>query len=91
MSEVGEVSKDNVMIMVRIIINALPEKQKEVLQTLLSLVDSLTKERSCLSEIVNQAILFGWCAAWPDAVLLFISTWRRNSAKGSSADIRIII
>lgn len=37
------------MIMVRISIHALPEKQKEVRQTLLSLVASLTKEKGCLS------------------------------------------
>lgn len=29
--------------------NVLPEKQKEVLQTLLSLVDPMTKEKGCLS------------------------------------------
>jgi len=45
----SEASKDNVMIMARIIMNALPEKQKEMLQTLLSLVDPLTREKGCLS------------------------------------------
>ena len=37
------------MIIVRIIINALPDKQKEVLQTLQSLLESPSKEQGCLS------------------------------------------
>lgn len=35
--------------MVRISMSALPEKQKEVLQTLLSLLESPAKEKGCLS------------------------------------------
>ncbi len=37
------------MIMVRTIINALPEKKKEVLLTLLSLIELPEKEKGCLS------------------------------------------
>lgn len=37
------------MIIVRTIMTALPEKQKEVLQTLLSLVEPPAKEKGCLS------------------------------------------
>ena len=37
------------MIIVRIIITVLPEKQKEVLQTLLSLIELPEKEKGCLS------------------------------------------
>lgn len=37
------------MIIVRIFILALPEKRKEVLQTLLSLLEAPTKEKGCLS------------------------------------------
>ena len=37
------------MIMVRTIINVLPEKQKEVLLTLLSLIELPEKEKGCLS------------------------------------------
>lgn len=37
------------MIIVRTIINVLPEKQKEVLQTLLSLIELPEKEKGCLS------------------------------------------
>ena len=36
------------MILVRIIINGLPEKQKEILQTLLSLIETPGKEKGCL-------------------------------------------
>jgi quinol monooxygenase YgiN len=37
------------MIIVRITMNALPEKQKEVMQTLLSMVETAGKEKGCLS------------------------------------------
>ena len=37
------------MIIVRIAMNALPEKQKEVMQTLLSMAESTVKEKGCLS------------------------------------------
>jgi len=37
------------MILVRIIMNVLPEKQKEVLQTLLSMIETMGKEKGCLS------------------------------------------
>ena len=35
------------MILVRITMNALPEKQKEVVQTLLSMMSSMEKEKGC--------------------------------------------
>ena len=37
------------MIIIRTIMNVLPEKQKEVLQTLLSLIDPPGEEKGCLS------------------------------------------
>ena len=37
------------MIMVRITMNVLPEKQKEVLQTILSMIEPDGKEKGCLS------------------------------------------
>jgi quinol monooxygenase YgiN len=37
------------MIILRITINALPEKQKEVMQTLLSMIEPTAKEKGCLS------------------------------------------
>ena len=44
------------MIIVRIAMNALPEKQKEVMQTLLSMIASTGKERGCLSHHVLRDI-----------------------------------
>ena len=44
------------MIMVRIAMNALPEKQKEVMQTLLSMVESTRREKGCLSHQVFRDI-----------------------------------
>jgi len=37
------------MIILRMTMNALPEKQKEVMQTLLSMIETTAKERGCLS------------------------------------------
>lgn len=37
------------MILVRIIMNVLPQKQKEVMQTLLSMIEPAGKEKGCLS------------------------------------------
>jgi quinol monooxygenase YgiN len=37
------------MIVVRIIMNALPDKQKEVVQTLLSMMNTMEKLKGCLS------------------------------------------
>ena len=37
------------MILAKIVIDALPEKQKEVMQTLLSMIDTQGKEKGCLS------------------------------------------
>jgi quinol monooxygenase YgiN len=44
------------VIIVRIAMNALPEKQKEVMQTLLSMVASTGKEKGCLSHQVFRDI-----------------------------------
>ena len=44
------------MIIVRIAMNALPEKQKELMQTLLSMVESTGKEKGCLSHQVFRDI-----------------------------------
>ena len=44
------------MVIVRIAMNALPEKQKEVMQTLLSMIESTGKERGCLSHHVFRDI-----------------------------------
>ena len=44
------------MIIVRIAMNALSEKQKEVMQTLLSMIESTGKERGCLSHHVFRDI-----------------------------------
>lgn len=37
------------MIIVRITMNVLPEKQKEVMQTLISMIETAAKEKGCLS------------------------------------------
>jgi len=44
------------VIIVRIAMNALPENQKEVMQTLLSMIESTEKERGCLSHHVFRNI-----------------------------------
>jgi quinol monooxygenase YgiN len=44
------------MIIAKIIMNALPEKRKEVFQTLLSMIEVLRQEKGCLSCQVFQDI-----------------------------------
>jgi len=44
------------VIIVRIAMNARPEKRKEVIQTLLSMIESTGKERGCLSHRVFRDI-----------------------------------
>jgi len=44
------------VIIVRIAMNSLPEKQKEVMQTLLSMIESTGKEKGCLSHHVLRDI-----------------------------------
>jgi len=44
------------VIIIRIAMNALPEKQKEVMQTLFSMIESMGKERGCLSHHVFRDI-----------------------------------
>ena len=41
------------MIIVRIIMNVLPEKHKEMMQTLLSMIEAVGKEKGCLSHEVS--------------------------------------
>jgi quinol monooxygenase YgiN len=45
----GIAGRWSTMIVVRITMNVLPEKQKELVQTLLSMVESMEKEAGCLS------------------------------------------
>jgi quinol monooxygenase YgiN len=44
------------VIIVRIKLNALPEKRKELMQTLFSMIESIGKERGCLSHHVLRDI-----------------------------------
>jgi len=44
------------MILVRLIMNVLPHKQKEVMQTLLSMIESARKEKGCLGYDVFRDI-----------------------------------
>jgi quinol monooxygenase YgiN len=44
------------MIVARMIMNVLPEKQKEVMQTLLSMIEPMGKEKGCLSFDVFYSI-----------------------------------
>jgi quinol monooxygenase YgiN len=44
------------VIIVRIALNALAEKQKEVIQTLLSMIEATVKERGCLSHHIFRDI-----------------------------------
>jgi len=56
------------MIVIRTIMNALPEKQKEVLQTLISLIDPPEKESGCLSygifSDIDDKNLFNLISEW---------------------------
>jgi len=56
------------VIIFRIAMNALPEKQKEVMQTLLLMVESTGKEKGCLSHQVVRDIedenVFSLIAEW---------------------------
>ena len=56
------------MIIVRITMTALPEKQKEVLQTLLSMIDPSEKEKGCLSYAIfsdiEDANVFNLFSEW---------------------------
>ena len=56
------------MILVRIIMNVLPEKQKEVLQTLLSMIELAEKEKGCLTYEV-------FCDIEDKAVFNLIEEW----------------
>jgi quinol monooxygenase YgiN len=57
-----------VVIIIRIILNALPEKQKEVMQTLVSMIEPTEKEKGCLSYEVFHDIedknLFSLIEEW---------------------------
>jgi len=56
MMEYWNNGKEASVIIVRIAMHALPEKQKEVMQTLLSMIESTGKERGCLSHHVFRDI-----------------------------------
>lgn len=56
------------MIIVRITMNALPEKQKEVMQTLLSMVEKGGLEKGCLS-------YDGFCDLGDDSTFNLICEW----------------
>ena len=56
------------MIIVRITMNVLPEKQKEVMQTLLSMIETAGKEKGCLSYDV-------FCDMEDNHVLSLIQEW----------------
>jgi quinol monooxygenase YgiN len=56
------------MIIVRVTMNVLPEKQKEVMQTLLSMIDTAGSEKGCLSYDVfcdiNGKTVFNLIQEW---------------------------
>ena len=56
------------MIIVRITMNALPEKGKEVMQTLLSMIETAEKEKGCLS-------YDGFCDIEGNPVFNLIEEW----------------
>ena len=56
------------MIILRITMNALPEKQKELMQTLLSMIEPTERERGCLSYEV-------FCDIRDKNVFSLIETW----------------
>jgi len=56
------------MIIVRITMNALPEKQKELMQTLLSMIETTGLERGCLS-------YDGCCHLGDDTTFSLIGEW----------------
>jgi quinol monooxygenase YgiN len=56
------------MIVVRIIMNVLPEKHKEVIQTLLSMIEPMGKEKGCLSYDV-------FCGIERTTVINLIEEW----------------
>jgi quinol monooxygenase YgiN len=60
--------KAKMIILIRTIMNVLPEKQKEVMQTLLSLVEQPEKEKGCLnygvfSDVENKNV-FNVISEW---------------------------
>jgi len=56
------------MIIIRITMKTLPEKQKEVMQTLLSMIEPTEKERGCLS-------YEAFCDIRDRSVFTIIETW----------------
>jgi quinol monooxygenase YgiN len=59
------------MIIVRITLHVLPEKQKEVMQTLLSMIEPTAKEKGCLGYDVFRDIE-------DDNVLTLIEAWENR-------------
>lgn len=56
------------MIIVKITINALPDKQKEVMQTLLSMIETAEQEKGCLSYA-------GFCDLEDDFAFSLVGEW----------------
>ena len=56
------------MIIVRITMNALPDKQKEVMQTLLSMIETAGQEKGCLS-------YDGFCDLEDDFAFSLVGEW----------------
>ena len=71
------------MIVLLTIMNVLPEKQKEVLQTLLSMVELPENEKGCLSYGIS-------CDIEDNTVFNLISTWETRHASGQSYEVREI-
>ena len=65
----GIADRVTAMIVVRIIMNVLPEKQKEVMQTLLSMIEPPEKENGCLSYGI-------FCDIEDQNVFNLISEWK---------------
>ncbi len=57
------------MILVKIKMKVVPEKRKEVMQTLLSMIESVRKEKGCLSYMV-------FCDMEDDHVFSLIEEWK---------------
>ena len=60
------------MIILRITMNFLPEKQKEVMQTLLSMIETVAKENGCLS-------CEGFCDIDGKTVFSLIEEWETRN------------
>ncbi len=64
-------SGTQMMIILRITMKALPEKRKEVMQTLLSLIEPTTKEKGCLR-------YEGFCDITDNTVFTLLVAWENH-------------